>query len=116
MSRRVTLRLRFPELAQDLRPASIRVVVEQASEADAAAQELSRHEFADVAVPRSTSTATLDVDVPDDVAAAGEACLRVHVDVDGSRALAPGDYVNPARVPLPPSDADACEVQLTGVG
>lgn len=101
------LRILFDGLDDQVVDADVRVVVEDLSEADAPAPVLGRWLFSGQSISADQPMVEVGID-PDLADKSNNASVRVHVDLDGSRSIAAGDFVSTSVVRLsdPPPSAD----------
>lgn len=113
-ARRLTLDLVFPTRSDTTEPLSVRVVVEDISEADAHAPILFETEVHDLEFRSGGSVATFAIALPD-IKGAVEPAIRIHVARGATGKIAAGDFINPGVVRLPDGEDAHCAVSLVEV-
>lgn len=111
--RRLTLALDFPHRLDRSRPLCVHVVIEDVSEADAAAPVLYETAIREPAPGPNGTLAPFTIDLPE--IGGREPAIRIHVDLDATDNITKGDFINVVRVGLPNQKEARCNVRLVEI-
>ena len=103
--------LQFGENTQPFADATVRVVVEDTTYADAPSQVVARASWSEVAFAGGTGQVPFRVERPS-AEPSRVYTLRVHVDMNGSGRLETGDYINAESVRVPNASVSGLVVSL----